>query len=57
MTTAREIIEARIGRTLPAPKDMRPDERRAVSMLGKQLVKAKLHANRDIAEEARKAGI
>lgn len=39
--TAREIIEARIGRKLPPVKDMAPDERQAVSMLAKQLIKNK----------------
>ena len=39
--TARQIIQARLGRKLPPVKGMRPDERRAVSMLAKQLVKAK----------------
>ena len=39
--TARQIIEARLGRKLPPVKDMRPDERRAVAMLAKALIKAK----------------
>lgn len=39
--TARQIIEARLGRTLPPVADMAPDERKAVSALAKQLIKAK----------------
>lgn len=37
--TARQIIEARIGRKLPAPSDMAPDERTAVKLLAIQLIK------------------
>ena len=39
--TARQIIEARLGRKLPPVRDMRPDERRAVKTLAIQLIKAK----------------
>ena len=39
--TARKIIEARIGRKLPAPANMAPDERNAVKLLAIQLIKAK----------------
>jgi len=39
--TARQIIEARIGRKLPAPAEMAPDERKAVKLLAIQLIKAK----------------
>ena len=39
--TARQIIEARLGRKLPPVSQMAPDERRAVSALAKQLIKAK----------------
>jgi len=39
--TARQIIEARLGRKLPPVRDMRPDERRAVKLLAIQLIKAK----------------
>ena len=35
--TAREIIEARLGRALPPTKDLRPDERKAILLLGRQL--------------------
>lgn len=40
--TAREIIEGRIGRKLPAVPDMAPDERQAVKMLAIQLIKNRL---------------
>jgi len=39
--SARQIIEARIGRKLPKPADMAPDERKAVKLLAIQLIKAK----------------
>lgn len=39
--TARQIIEARLGRKLPAVKDMARDEREAVSRLAKELIKRK----------------
>lgn len=38
--TARQIIESRLGRKLPATHDMPPDLRIAVRELGKQMVKA-----------------
>ena len=37
--TARQIIEARLKRKLPAPENMRPDERKAVKRLAIQLIK------------------
>lgn len=37
--TARQIIESRLGLKLPAPEDMRPDERKAVKMLAIELIK------------------
>jgi hypothetical protein len=37
--TARQIIEARIGRPLGSLREMRPDERRAVKLLAIQLIK------------------
>lgn len=37
--TARQIIESRLGRKLPAPKDMRPVDRKAVKTLAIQLIK------------------
>ena len=37
--TARQIIEARLGRKLPTPENMRPDERKAVKLLAIQLIK------------------
>ena len=40
-TTAREIIEARIGRSLGPISDMPEDIRRAVSALAKALIKAR----------------
>ena len=40
-TTARQIIEARLGRKLPPARDMAKDERDAVRMLGLQLIKVK----------------
>ena len=40
-TTAREIIEARIGRPLGPIADMPEDLRRAVSALAKALIKAR----------------
>lgn len=39
--TARQIIEARLGRKLPPVQDMRLDERRAVKLLAIQLIKAR----------------
>ena len=35
--TARETIEARLGRALPPTKDLRPDDRKAILLLGRQL--------------------
>jgi hypothetical protein len=40
-TTARQIIEARIGRPLGPVADMPEDLRRAVSALAKALIKAR----------------
>lgn len=40
-TTARQIIEARIGRSLGPIADMPEDLRRAVSALAKALIKAR----------------
>ena len=37
--TARQIIEARLGRKLPPAAQMRPDERRAAMLLAMQLIK------------------
>lgn len=37
--TARQIIEARLGRKLPPVADMAPDERRAVKSLAIQLIR------------------
>lgn len=37
--TARQIIEARLGHPLPATKDLAPDERRALLLLGLALVR------------------
>jgi hypothetical protein len=37
--TARQIIEARLGRKLPPARDMAKDERDAVRLLGLQLIK------------------
>lgn len=45
--TARQIIEARLGRKLPQVRDMRPDERRAVKLLAIQLIKARGKASHD----------
>jgi len=39
MKTAREIIEARLGRKLPPVANMAPDERDAVKRLAIQLIK------------------
>ena len=39
--TARELIEARIGRRLPPARDMAVDERQAVKRLAQQLLKEK----------------
>jgi hypothetical protein len=44
--TAREIIEARLGRKLPPVADMRPDERRAVKGLAVQLIRRRLQSER-----------
>jgi hypothetical protein len=41
MTTARQIIEARLGRPLGPVADMPADLRRAMSGLGKALIAAK----------------
>lgn len=37
--TARQIIEARLGRTLPPTRELPPDLRRAVLLLGLQLAR------------------
>ena len=37
--TARQIIEARLGRKLPPAAQMRPDERLAVKLLAMELIK------------------
>ena len=37
--TARQIIEARLGRKLPPAAQMRPDERRAVKLLAMEMIK------------------
>ena len=42
--TARQIIEARIGRKLPPTRDLPPDVRTAIKLLAIQLIKAKAHA-------------
>ena len=39
--TARQIIEARLGRKLPPVSEMAPDERQAVKMLAQELIRAK----------------
>jgi len=39
--TARQIIEARLGRKLPATRDLRPDQRTAIKLLAIQLIKAR----------------
>lgn len=38
---ARQIIEARLGRTLPATRELRPDERQAIKRLAVELIKAR----------------
>ena len=40
--TARQIIEARLGRPLPPAAQMRPDERRSVMLLAMQLIKMRM---------------
>lgn len=42
--TARQIIEARLGRKLPAIPDMDPDERKAVKLLAIQLIRLRRNA-------------
>lgn len=37
--TARQIIENRIGKPLPATRDMTPDQRQAVKLLAIQLLR------------------
>lgn len=39
--TARQIIEARLGRTLPPTRDLPPDLRTAIKLLAIQLIKAR----------------
>jgi hypothetical protein len=39
--TARQIIEARLGRKLPPTKDLPRDLRDAIRLLGLQLLRAK----------------
>lgn len=39
--TARQIIESRLGRKLPATKDLPPDLRIAIKALAIQLIKSK----------------
>jgi hypothetical protein len=39
--TAREIIESRLGRKLPATADLPPDLKRAIKGLAIQLIKAR----------------
>ena len=39
--TARQIIEARLGRKLPATRALRPDERQAIKRLVVELLRAK----------------
>ena len=40
--TARQIIEAQLGRKLPPARDMRPDERQAVKTLAIQLIRQRV---------------
>jgi len=37
--TARQIIEARLGQRLPPTRDLAPDQRQAILLLGRQLIK------------------
>lgn len=39
--TARETIEARLGRALPPTKDLRPDDRKAIYLLALKFQKQK----------------
>jgi hypothetical protein len=39
MITARQIIEARIGKPLPPARELAPDQRTALQRLGYQLIK------------------
>ena len=45
--TARQIIEARLGRDLGPIRDMPRDLRQAMSDLAKQIVKSRLRRERD----------
>ena len=40
--TARQIIEARLGRRWPPTRDLAPDEREAVARLAKELCRARI---------------
>ena len=40
--SARQIIEARLGRKLPALRDLRPDEREAIKRLAIQLIRNRI---------------
>jgi hypothetical protein len=39
--TARQIIEARLGRKLPATRDLAPDQKQAIKMLAIELIRAR----------------
>lgn len=41
MKTARQIIEARLGRKWPATRDLAPDQRQAIKLLAIELIRAK----------------
>ena len=40
--TARQIIEARLGHRLPPTRDLAPDQRQAILLLGRHLIKAQM---------------
>ena len=40
--TARQIIEARLGHRLPPTRDLAPDQRQAILLLGRQLIKTQM---------------
>ena len=40
--TARQIIEARLGRKLPPTRELRDDEKTAIKMLAMELIKTRI---------------
>jgi hypothetical protein len=44
--TARHIIEARLGRKLPATRELPPDLRTAIKMLALQLLRSRIEARK-----------